>query len=201
MRKISSLVTLLIIAITSIVTFTSCDYDPFYDDWHRGYYHDDWGNRGDQTVTAVLDGCWRGNTHWYNSWSGHNYTTSEVEFIPKTSTYGTGYWVDYYDSWDSGYYIFNDIEWQVRNGEIQVHFIQENSYVYIYDYDLNDRYFDGYIDDNGNDVKFQLDRISYPYYKDWSYYNVTSYAKSSVESRSGASDKSGITFKRGNWDK
>lgn len=145
---------------------TSCDR--YYDHWCYPDYPDRPGGGGDRVVTVVLDGCWRGYTHWFNWWDGHNYTKSEIEFIPRSNTYGTGYWVDFYDAFPSDFYIFNDIEWEVYNGDVLVHFLQEDSYVTIYSYTLNNYYFKGFIDDNGQKVEFCLDRISRPYYNwDW----------------------------------
>ena len=165
----------------SAMGLTSCEGP--YDDW--GW---DRGGSGrwvnpDKEVSYAIDGCWRGYMNFYHPWEGRQYTTTEIEFVPNSpnATYGKGYWVDYYDNYSETYYVFNNIEWEVVNGELDVHFIEENTWVAFTDYTITDNYFDGYINDNGNLVSFRLNRVDGPYWGNWTiyvYYDWSTYVMS-----------------------
>ena len=99
---------------------------------------------------------------------------SEVCFLRNPSKFasGDGYWIDYYNDyrrygWERNY-IANHINWQVINGNIRIHFREDNSYVTIYEYSLTDNHFSGYIEmRNGARQRFSLVHTSSP---NWSSY-------------------------------
>ena len=100
---------------------------------------------------------------------------SEVCFLRNPSKFasGDGYWIDYYNDyrrygWERNY-IANHIKWEVVNGNIRIHFLEDNTYVTIYDYCLTDNHFSGYIEmHNGARQKFSLVHTSSP---NWSSYH------------------------------
>lgn len=102
-------------------------------------------------------------------------TYSVIRFDQNDGIYsGTGYWIDYFDRnyWHGNNYIANRITWTVRNRNIYITLLDENSDVVIYDYALGDRKFSGYVEaDNGNRAYFELSRDSYNwrYDYDWGY--------------------------------
>ena len=57
----------------------------------------------------------------------------------------------------------NHIDWTVSNGVIRVYFIEEDSYIEIFDYHLNSSRFSGTLDDSGTLVDFDLYNVSHPY--------------------------------------
>ena len=102
-------------------------------------------------------------------------TYSVIRFDQNDGIYsGTGYWIDYFDRnyWHGNNYIANRITWTVRNRNIYITLLDENSDVVIYDYALGDRKFSGYVEaDNGNRAYFELYRDSYNWRDDydWGY--------------------------------
>ena len=65
----------------------------------------------------------------------------------------------------------------MTNSDIRIYFEEDDYYVTVYDYSLNDRYFEGYIYTHDNKrVRFQLRKTSEPirggynYWDDWDYY-------------------------------
>ena len=127
---------------TTLFTLTSCD---------------------DQRIANTLEGTWRGNMYISSRYDGRVYdaTYSEVTFLKDPYAYssGKGYWVDYYSDapWD---YIANHIDWTVDFGTIKVYFVEEDTYVTIRDYHLDNVYFYGTINDSGRPVDFQLEHVS-----------------------------------------
>lgn len=152
MKKISSILTMLMIAISTF-TLTGCD--------------------DDDEIAYTLAGVWEGNMYMQSTYNGHVYkaTESVLQFDQDPYRYaqGTGRWVDYYSNapWD---YYSSYINWRVVNGEIQIYSQKEGVTYYISDYSLNGRYFSGYIDDGYNDpVYFRLQKtVSY---NNWDDYN------------------------------
>ena len=134
---------------TTLFTLTSCD---------------------DQRIANTLEGTWSGNMYISSRYDGRVYdaTYSEVTFLKDPYAYssGAGYWVDYYSNapWD---YIANHIEWTVDYGTIKVYFVEEDTYITIRDYHLDNLYFYGTINDNGRPVDFQLSHVSG---RNWSSY-------------------------------
>ena len=152
MKKFTTLLTMAFIALMSI-SFTSCDED--------------------SDIAYTLDGTWRGNM--YVQYGNVDATYSVIRFDQNDGIYsGTGYWIDYFDRnyWHGNNYIANRIRWTVRNRNIYITLLDENSNVVIYDYALGDRKFSGYVEaDNGNRAYFELSRDSYNWRDDydWGY--------------------------------
>ena len=181
MKKFTTLLTMAFIALMSI-SLTSCDED--------------------SDIAYTLDGTWRGNM--YVQYGNVDATYSVIRFDQNDGIYsGTGYWIDYYqeDYWHGNNYIANRIRWTVRNRNIYITLLDENSDVVIYDYALGDRKFSGYVEaDNGNRAYFELSRDSYNWRDDydWGYSKqysglentqiVSRGAKDSVESVKVADD-------------
>lgn len=137
MKKFTTLLTMAFIALMSI-SFTSCD--------------------DDSDIAYTLDGTWKGNM--LVEYGNHNALYSVIRFDQNDGIYsGTGYWIDYFDRdyWHGNNYIANRITWTVRNRNIYITLLDENSDVVIYDYALGDRKFSGYVEaDNGNRAYFEL---------------------------------------------
>ena len=152
MKKFTTLLTMAFIALMSI-SLTSCDED--------------------SDIAYTLDGTWRGNM--YVQYGNVDATYSVIRFDQNDGIYsGTGYWIDYFDRnyWHGNNYIANRITWTVRNRNIYITLLDENSNVVIYDYALGDRKFSGYVEaDNGNRAYFELSRDSYNWRDDydWGY--------------------------------
>lgn len=152
MKKFTTLLTMAFIALMSI-SLTSCDED--------------------SDIAYTLDGTWRGNM--YVQYGNVDATYSVIRFDQNDGIYsGTGYWIDYFDrNYQHGNnYIANRITWTVRNRNIYITLLDENSDVVIYDYALGDRKFSGYVEaDNGNRAYFELSRDSYNWRDDydWGY--------------------------------
>ena len=128
----------------------------------------------DEEIAKTLEGTWKGNMYISSEWNGRYYdaTYTEITFLKDPYAYssGSGYWVDYYSNapWD---YVSNHIDWRVDFGTIYVRFVEEGTSLEIRDYRLNYDRFTGYINDHGNDVKFELYNVSRPYYDNyrWGY--------------------------------
>lgn len=152
MKKFTTLLTMAFIALMSI-SLTSCDED--------------------SDIAYTLDGTWRGNM--YVQYGNVDATYSVIRFDQNDGIYsGTGYWINYFDRnyWHGNNYIANRITWTVRNRNIYITLLDENSDVVIYDYALGDRKFSGYVEaDNGNRAYFELSRDSYNWRDDydWGY--------------------------------
>lgn len=152
MKKFTTLLTMAFIALMSI-SLTSCDED--------------------SDIAYTLDGTWRGNM--YVQYGGVDATYSVIRFDQNDGLYsGTGYWIDYFKGYNlhGNDYIANHITWIVRNRNIYITLLDENSDVVIYDYALGDRKFSGYVEaDNGNRAYFELSRDSYNWRDDydWGY--------------------------------
>ena len=134
----------------------------------------------DEEIAYDLEGTWRGEMHISSRYNGDVYNSTETEITFDRNPYeyasGTGYWVDYYDR--SGWgrdYVANNITWEVNNRVIRIWFRNERTYFEIRDYSLNNNRFEGYINDNGNHVRFYMRKIARPYsynsyyWDDWDY--------------------------------
>ena len=159
MKRLHTLLTMVAIAALSF-TFTSCDDDEY--------------------IADTLWGTWEGNIYVTHEWSGRYYDASYsfIYFDRTSSRSGRGYWIDYYDDapWGTDR-IYSHITWTVTNSDIKIYFEEDDYYVTVYDYSLNDRYFEGYIYTHDNKrVRFQLRKTSEPirggynYWDDWDYY-------------------------------
>lgn len=119
----------------------------------------------DSFIATSLEGTWSGDMYMYSEWSGHRYniTSCDIEFIgdPFSMHSGTGYWVDYYSGapWD---YMAYHIRWTVENRVIKIRFLEDNYYVEIRDYNLEDRRFYGNVYYDGDHKYFELYHISSP---------------------------------------
>ncbi|MBQ6204917.1 MAG: hypothetical protein IJK46_12600 [Prevotella sp.] len=158
MKRLHTLLTMVAIAALSF-TFTSCDED--------------------EAIAYTLDGTWEGNIYVSHRWDGRYYDASHSYIYFDRDIYrnarGYGYWVDEYRNAPWGSYIANHISWKVRNRDIIVYFEEDDYEVTIYDYSLNDRYFEGYIYTYDNKkVSFSLRKTSSRnwdnYYYGWDYW-------------------------------
>ena len=127
----------------------------------------------DEYIATSLEGTWEGYTHMQSYYNGryYNSTYSYVDFTtdPFSFTSGYGHWVDYYSNapWD---YIANNIEWHVRNGVIEIYFVEDNYILYISDYRLTDRHFKGRVYwDEATDFEFDLVHTSSPRWDEYDY--------------------------------
>lgn len=184
MKKFTSLLTLAFIALMSF-TLTSCDEDA--------------------DIADTLDGTWRGNM--YVEYDDRSAVYSVIQFDQGISDWhsGTGYWVDYYSGnyWDGNNYIANRIRWTVRNRNIYISLLDEGSDVVIYDYQLNDYRFSGYVETySGKRAYFELksDHTDYNWRDDswdWGYGKVdknTGFTNLPVSRTAG--DKDSVSVKK-----
>lgn len=157
MKRFHTLMTMVAIAMLSF-TVTSCDEDEY--------------------IADTLWGTWEGNIYVSHQWDGRYYDASHsfIYFDRTNRRSGTGYWIDYYSDapWGENR-IFSHITWTVANGDIKIYFEEDRYSVTIYDYELSDYYFDGYIYTHDKKrVHFRLDKTSEPirngYYWDDYYY-------------------------------
>lgn len=166
MKKFTSFLTMALMMLMSF-SLTSCDEDA--------------------TTAYYLDGSWSGYMYVQSSYDGQTYTStySEITFNAGYNS-GTGVWVDYYKNghWGSRDYVANHIYWKVRDGNIYVHFVEENSDVVIYQYAINDRYFSGKVDAGDSYADFRLTKTSSSNWDDydWGYWGYNSWSKKSMGS-------------------
>ncbi len=183
MKRIYSLLTALSISFGAMM-LTSCDED--------------------QMVGMTMDGSWAGNMYVSCSWNGRTYKASysELEFSldPFRYTAGTGYWVDYYSGapWD---YYASHIRWTVRDGVIQIYFIEDGYSMDIYDYRISNSRFQGTVYDySGDALSFSLRRTGYSNWDDYNYgWNSWYYGYSKTggwETRSSSADSMEIRPQR-----
>ena len=133
----------------------------------------------DDEIAYTLEGTWQGNMWVSTDWDGRYYDASYTEVCFSRDPYryssGTGYWVDYYDGnyWGGRNYVASHIEWQVRNGNISIYFVEDRESVEIHNYRLNDNYFTGEICwRDGYWQQFSLRHVSSPNwgrYDHWGY--------------------------------
>lgn len=156
MKKIYTLLPIMLLAMLTMTTFTSCE---------------------DEEIARTLEGTWQGNMRIKSKYSGRTYyaTRTEVTFLRDVYRYssGEGYWIDYYNDapwgWD---YVANHISWKVSNGDILVYFIEEDTDLVIRNYRLNDNRFEGTLWDGNQRVDFTLYHVSSP---NWSRYDHWGY--------------------------
>ncbi len=151
MRKLYSLLAFTLTALMSL-TLTSCE---------------------DEYIASGLEGTWEGYTHMQAGYNGryYNSTYSYVDFTtdPFRFTSGYGHWVDYFSGapWD---YLASNIEWRVRDGVIEIHFVEDNYTVYIDRYRLTNNHFTGRAYDGYNyDFSFDLVHTSSPRWDSYDY--------------------------------
>jgi len=155
MKKLLSLLSVLIIALTS---FTSCDEDVM--------------------VSSSLRGTWEGDMYTYYESNGRTQkvTYTEIMFTrdPGEYTSGYGYWIDHF-SRRAGDYHYCRIDWEVRNKTIFITFRERSgkTTIEIYDYHLNGKHFTGWFRDGVNtNTEFDLvkTRDDYDEYSDYDGY-------------------------------
>ena len=159
MKKFYTYLTMAFCAIMMTTALTSCEDN-------------------DAVEARTLDGTWTGriDTYYADRWglTGNTYRTTI--FFNQLDRYGgTGYEVDYDTNNRYGNYYYCEFDWEVVHGEIIIHYADSWDNVYIYDYQLYNDYFEGYMDDGSHrDIHFQL------YYDgrfDWSNYRNRYYAQ------------------------
>ena len=165
MKKILSLLSVLIIALTSL---TSCDEDVM--------------------ISHSLEGVWYGKLYTYYEYkygTDVDVTHTEISFdrdIQGEYTSGTGYWTDYYYGGDYSRY---RIYWNVEKGHIYINFRRTNSTIDIYDYKLDSNHFRGSFKDGVHTyTDFDLTKVKeYEYYGDEDYYyNYAKKTRISIDS-------------------
>ncbi|MBO5001917.1 MAG: hepatitis A virus cellular receptor 1 [Prevotella sp.] len=153
----------------------------------------------DEYRAYTLEGTWKGDMYVTSTYNGVTYdaTYSELCFLrdPYRYSSGQGYWIDYYSyaPWD---YVANHIEWTVQNGVISIWLIEENSYVDIYDYYLDDDYFAGTIYYGNTVVDFRLRHVSSPNWNDYEYGWDYWYAKPATMMKAKASADSSVAVEK-----
>ena len=114
----------------------------------------------DYMEARTLDGTWTGyiDTYYQDRWglTGNTYRTT-MFFNQITRYGGTGYEVDYDTNSRYSDYYYCEFDWEVYNGEICIRYADSWNEVYIYDYQLYNDYFEGYMDDGSHrDIHFEL---------------------------------------------
>ena len=162
MKKIISLLSVLIIALTS---FTSCDEDLM--------------------ISTSLKGTWEGYMDTYYNINGRKEkaTYTEIQFFKDAGDrYGYGYWIDHFSNRPGDYY-YSRIYWEVKNRDIYIDFKDSHSSIVIHEFNLNDKHFTGWFDDDYNThTKFDLiktrdDYDTYEYESGYGYYYDYYYSK------------------------
>lgn len=159
MKKFTYLFSMLLL-LTGSFTLSSCDEDDY--------------------IAYKLEGTWRGNMYVQHEYNGETYDAiySIIEFVRDDYNYdsGHGYWVDYYGSspWGRNY-VANHFDWTVSNEIIKIYFIEEHTTIWIEDYHLGNKHFNGVIYDGNARVEFELRHTSSPNWDDY-YYDSYYYA-------------------------
>ena len=141
MKKLTSLMALVLMMALTATLFTGCTTEDEYEAY-------------------TLEGAWEGDMGVV--FGGYRSVRSVIYFDRDPYRYasGSGYQADYFNQsgWRYNYnYIANNIRWEVRNGIIRIHYLEEDVYAEISDYNLNSGYFDGYIDyEDGTSSHFHL---------------------------------------------
>ena len=86
--------------------------------------------------------------------------------------------MDYFNThpWGDWDYVANHINWDVTFECITIHFIEDNYTVEIWDYRLNDGYFEGQIRDHGRRINFRFSHTSSPNWGSGWHWGYGSYA-------------------------
>lgn len=145
----------------------------------------------DEYEAYTLDGAWEGDMGVY--YNGYRSVRSIIHFDLDPNLYasGTGYQVDYfnYSTWYDKYghdYIASIIDWEVRNRVIHIYYRKDRIHATIRDYNLNNGYFEGYIDyDDGTSSYFHLMKT---YDRGWDYYYYSKPAISDFGTRATVTD-------------
>ena len=132
MKKLTSLMALVLMMALTATLFTGCTTEDEYEAY-------------------TLEGAWEGDMGVVVEFGGHRYRSvrSVIYFDcdPYRYASGSGYQADYFNQSGWRYdYIAKHITWSVRNGIITIHYLEEDVYAEISEYNLNSGYFEGYID-------------------------------------------------------
>lgn len=128
----------------------------------------------DSFIASTLEGTWEGDMYFTSYYDGRVYYSNytELEFIgdPFRMKSGYGYWIDYYSNapWD---YVANHIAWEVYDRVIRIHLLEDDEYVEIFNYALNDSFFTGDVRYAGESRHFKLRHTSSPNWNDYYYGN------------------------------
>ena len=147
--------TFILLAMTSMMTLTSCEAD-----------------LEDRMEARTLEGTWTGNieNYYYDRWglTGNSYRTA-LYFERENAYGGWGYEVDY-DARRPSDYWYCDFKWEVIRGNIHItYYDRDYTDVVIYDYMLDDYYFSGDIDDGYSDTRTHFN-LSYDNTFNWNYW-------------------------------
>ena len=139
MKTMKTYLTMALMALSTVMTMTSCD--------------------ADEMKAWELSGSWTGYVETYYQdrfgFTGDNYRTT-MYFDQRGSYGGTGYEVNYNVNSRYDNYKYYDFDWEVRNGIIYIYYADGWKSI-IRDYTLNSSYFRGYMDDGTNrDIYFDL---------------------------------------------
>ncbi|MCH5307825.1 MAG: hypothetical protein J1E37_07040 [Prevotella sp.] len=142
MKKIYTYLMMAILALPTTLALTSCDQDA-----------------ADRYEARTLDGTWTGyiDTYYYDRWGKRGDTFRTSIYFQRENAYGgTGYEIDYnVGAGRVDYYC--EFRWTVDNGRIRIRYDDSWGEVVIYDYHLDDDYFEGYMDDGTTrDIHFRL---------------------------------------------
>lgn len=157
MKKLKFILAMALAAVMSL-SFTSCDKD---------------------AITAgYLDGTWEGTLVSSVDYYGTTYYANSVDVCFDAGwTSGTGHWIDYYSSapWR---YVYNRIDWNVRDGVIYITFRDTKETARIRNYTLNDTRFAGEIEFGGSDTwkTFSLVKTSFNSWSNYYYYGSDSWS-------------------------
>ena len=147
----------------------------------------------DEYEAYTLEGAWEGNMGVY--YNGYRSVRSIIYFDRDPYRYasGTGYQVDYFNQSSWSYrnsYLANHIRWNVRDGIISIHYLEDDIFATIRDYHLNSGYFEGYIDyEDGTSSSFHLMKTYSPndwesaYDWGWDYYYYSKPATGDFDTR------------------
>lgn len=196
MKKFTTIFKTMLIALTGIITMSSCEDDA-------------------QEVAYTMEGSWTGYIDTYFEdrwgWSGDEYRVTftfirngNYDYDSSTSGRGieTGYNVNdrYHDYYQSRFSWYVDNSYSNRPTITIVYDDDQWNPIYIYDYRINNSRFSGYMDDGTNrSIKFDLYYDSDFNYNGWRSYSPTrSTGNNSIENNSvkvtdnGKSVRSGI---------
>ena len=158
MKKIYTYLLMSIMALPTMLTLTSCEYDPDYED---------------RQEARTLDGTWTGyiETYYYDRWGKTGDTFRTSMYFERENPYGGwGYEIDYNVGTRSVDY-YCEFRWEVSNGRIRINYNDSWNDVIIYDYRLTSNYFEGYMDDGTNrEIYF---RLTYDSSFDWNSWRNT----------------------------
>lgn len=138
------------------------------DEEYDKYYNNQDNNQDEENdINNSLKGTWQGDMNRMYEFDGYTYDAiySEICFLKDPYSYnsGEGYWYDYYNT-NQFTYCLNHIDWAVNNNVINIHFIEEGTYIDIENYSLDNNYFVGTIYNEKEYNDFRLVKTEYKNY-------------------------------------